>query len=95
MEEYFVCPECKSEDVEIIKERGRDLTLRCAECGHVWQITLSKMIQVPIIVSKHERSFKKTVKLPVDEEIRVGDIVELEDDEVRISSIELEDNKRV
>lgn len=95
MEEYFVCPECESEDVEIIKERGRDLTLRCAECGHVWQITLSKMIQVPIIVSKHERSFKKTVKLPVDEEIRVGDIVELEDDEVRISSIELEDNKRV
>ncbi|HIH73418.1 MAG: Zn-finger-containing protein [Thermococcales archaeon 44_46] len=95
MEEYFVCPECGSEEVEVISERGREVKLRCSECGHVWQITLSKIIKVPIIVSKHERSFKRLAELPADEEIKVGDIVEIEDDEVRITGIELEDNKRV
>lgn len=95
MEEYFVCPECRSEEVEVISERGREVKLRCSECGHVWQITLSKIIKVPIIVSKHERSFKRLAELPADEEIKVGDIVEIEDDEVRITGIELEDNKRV
>ncbi|USG99560.1 translation initiation factor 2 [Thermococcus argininiproducens] len=95
MEEYFICPECGSEEVEVIKERGRELTLRCLECSYVWQITLSKTIKVPVIVSKHERSFKRTAELPADEEIRIGDIVELDDDEIRITGIELEDNKRV
>ncbi|MDN5320059.1 MAG: hypothetical protein PWP49_479 [Thermococcaceae archaeon] len=95
MEENFVCPECGSEEVEVISERGREVKLRCSECGHVWQITLSKIIKVPIIVSKHERSFKRLAELPADEEIKVGDIVEIEDDEVRITGIELEDNKRV
>ncbi|WP_087038105.1 HVO_0476 family zinc finger protein [Thermococcus litoralis] len=95
MEEYFVCPECGSEEVEVISERGREVKLRCSECGHVWQITLSKLIKIPIIVSKHERSFKRFAELPEDEEIKVGDIVEIEDDEVRITGIELEENKRV
>jgi len=95
MEGYFVCPECGSEEVEVLSERGREVKLRCNECGYVWQITLSKLIKVPIIVSKHERSFKKFAELPKDEEIKIGDIVELEDDEVRITGIELEDNKMV
>ncbi|USS40215.1 translation initiation factor 2 [Thermococcus aggregans] len=95
MEEYFVCPECGSEEVEVLSERGREVKLRCNECGYVWQITLSKLIKVPVIVSKHERSFKKFAELPEDEEIKIGDIVELEDDEVRITGIELEENKRV
>ncbi|WP_148883583.1 HVO_0476 family zinc finger protein [Thermococcus aciditolerans] len=95
MEEYFICPECGSDDVEVIKERGRELTLRCNECGNVWIITLPKLIKVPLIVSKHERSFRTSVELPEGEEIRVGDIVETEDDEVRITGIELEGDRRV
>ncbi|ANF21828.1 HVO_0476 family zinc finger protein [Thermococcus piezophilus] len=95
MEEYFICPECGSDDVEVIKERGRELTLRCNECGNVWIITLPKLVKVPLIVSKHERSFKTFTELPEGEEIRVGDIVETEDDEVRITGIELEGDKRV
>ncbi len=95
MEEYFICPECGSDDVEVIKERGRELTLRCNECGNVWHVTLPKLVKVPLIVSKHEVSFKSEVELPEREEIRVGDIVETEDDEVRITGIELEGGKRV
>ena len=95
MEEYFICPECGSDDVEVIKERGRELTLRCNECGNVWHVTLPKLIKVPLIVSKHERSFRTFAELPEGEEIRVGDIVETEDDEVRITGIELDENKRV
>ena len=95
MEEYFVCPECGSDDVEVIKERGRELTLRCNECGNVWIITLPKLVKVPLIVSKHERSFKTFAELPEGEEIRVGDIVETEEDEVKITGIELEGDKRV
>ncbi|MCD6525313.1 MAG: translation initiation factor 2 [Thermococcus sp.] len=95
MEEYFICPECGSDDVEVIKERGRELTLRCNECGNVWHVTLPKLVKVPLIVSKHERSFKSEAELPEGEEIRVGDIVETEDDEVRITGIELEGGKRV
>jgi len=95
MEEYFICPECGSDDVEVIKERGRELTLKCNECGNVWHVTLPKLIKVPLIVSKHERSFKSEAELPEGEEIKVGDIVETEDDEVRITGIELEGGKRV
>ena len=95
MEDYFICPECGSDDVEVIKERGRELTLRCGECGNVWHVTLPKLVKVPLIVRKHERSFKSEVELPEGEEIKVGDIVETENDEVRITGIELDENKRV
>ncbi|AEC51692.1 hypothetical protein PNA2_0776 [Pyrococcus sp. NA2] len=95
MEEYYVCPQCGSEDVEILKERGREVTLRCNECGYVWIITLPKLRKIPVIVSKHERSFREYVELPEGETIKVGDVVELENDEVRILSIELPGGKRV
>ncbi|NPA48279.1 MAG: translation initiation factor 2 [Thermococci archaeon] len=93
--EELICPECGSDDVEVIKERGRELTLRCNECGNVWIITLPKPVRVPLIVSKHERSFKSEVELPEGEEISVGDVVETEDDEVRITGIELDGDRRV
>ncbi len=95
MEEYFTCPECGSEDVEIIKERGRELTLKCSECGNIWHVTLPKPVKVPLIISKHEKSFKSEAELPEGEEIAVGDIVEIENDEVRITGIELEGDRRV
>ncbi|MFA4663432.1 HVO_0476 family zinc finger protein [Pyrococcus kukulkanii] len=95
MEEYFICPECGSEDVEVIKERGREITLKCNECGHVWIITLPKLKKVPVIVSKHERSFREFAELPEDETVKVGDVIELENDEVRVLSIELPGGKRV
>ncbi|NJE55701.1 HVO_0476 family zinc finger protein, partial [Thermococcus sp. 21S9] len=54
----FECPECGSENVEVIKERGREVTLKCLDCGNVWILTLPKLVKIPLIVSKHERSFK-------------------------------------
>lgn len=95
MEEYFVCPECGSEDVEVIKERGRELTLRCNECHNVWMITLPKLRGVPVIVSEHERSFRVTGYLPEGDEVRVGDVIETEKGDVRITGIELDGQKRV
>lgn len=95
MEEYYVCPECGSEDVEVIKERGREVTLRCNECGYVWMITLPKLREIPVIVSKHERSFREKAVLPEDEVIKVGDVIEIENDQVKVLSIELPGGKRV
>ncbi|WP_010476915.1 HVO_0476 family zinc finger protein [Thermococcus zilligii] len=95
MEEISVCPECGSENVEVIRERGRELTLRCNECNNVWHVTLPRLVKVPLVVSKHEVSFKTFAELPEGEEISVGDIVETEEDEVRITGIELEENRRV
>ncbi|AEH25377.1 HVO_0476 family zinc finger protein [Pyrococcus yayanosii] len=95
MGDYFTCPECGGEDVEVLRERGREVTLRCNECGHVWVMTLPKLLKVPVIVSKHERSFRKYAELPEDEVVKVGDVVELKDDEVRITGIELPEGKRV
>ncbi len=95
MEEWFVCPECGSDDVEVIKERGRELTLRCNECGNIWHVTLPKLVKVSLVVSKHERSFKTFAELPEGEEIAIGDVVETGDDEVRVTGIELEGEKRV
>ncbi len=92
--EELVCPECGSDDVEVVKERGRELTLRCNDCGSVWIITLPKLVKVPLIISKHERSFKSEAELPEGEEVRIGDIVDTEEDEVRITGIELEGNRR-
>lgn len=95
MGEWFVCPECGSDDVEVIRERGRELVLHCNECGNVWHVTLPKLVKIPLVVSKHERSFKTEAELPEGEEIKVGDVVETEEDEVRITGIELEGEKRV
>ncbi|WP_456398792.1 HVO_0476 family zinc finger protein [Palaeococcus sp. (in: euryarchaeotes)] len=89
------CPECGSNNVEVIKERGRQITLRCLDCGNVWQITLPKTVKVPLIVSEHEKSYKTVAELPEGEEIRVGDIVEIEEGDIRITGIELEGMRRV
>lgn len=89
------CPECGSDNVEIIKERGRQVTLRCIDCGNVWQVTLPKTVKVPLIVSEHERSYRSAAELPEGEEIRVGDMVEIEEGDIRITGIELEGMRRV
>ncbi|WP_297069071.1 HVO_0476 family zinc finger protein, partial [Thermococcus sp.] len=70
MGEWFVCPECGSDDVEVIRERGRELVLHCNECGNVWHVTLPKLVKIPLVVSKHERSFKTEAELPEGEEIK-------------------------
>lgn len=95
MEELFVCFECGSENVEVIRERGREFIFCCNDCGYVWYVIFLKFRKVFFIVSKYERSFKSEVEFLEGEEIKVGDIVEMEDDEVRIIGIELEGDKRV
>lgn len=87
------CPLCDSESNEIIKSKGkttREILLKCNECGITFRETVSipKMVECRIIISKFEDSQKKNLKLYPDEVLRVGDVLLVEDEEVKVTSLE-------
>jgi uncharacterized Zn finger protein len=87
------CPLCDSESNEMIKSKGkttREILLKCNECGNTFRETVSipKMVECRIIISKFEDSQKKNLKLHPDEVLRVGDVLLVEDEEVKVTSLE-------
>jgi uncharacterized Zn finger protein len=87
------CPLCDSESNEIIKSKGkttREILLKCNECGNTFRETVNipKMVECRIIISKFEDSQKKNLKLYPDELLRVGDIMLVDDEEVKVTSLE-------
>lgn len=87
------CPLCDSESNEMIKSKGkttREILLKCNECGITFRETVSipKMVECRIIISKFEDSQKKNLKLYPDEVLRVGDVLLVEDEEVKVTSLE-------
>lgn len=87
------CPLCDSESNEMIKSKGkttREILLKCNECGNTFRETFSipKMVECRIIISKFEDSQKKNLKLYPDEVLRVGDVLLVEDEEVKVTSLE-------
>ncbi|MGZ4857281.1 MAG: HVO_0476 family zinc finger protein [Methanobacteriaceae archaeon] len=87
------CPLCDSESNEIIKSKGkttREILLKCNECGNTFRetVTIPKMVECRIIISKFEDSQKKNLKLYPDEVLGVGDVLLVEDEEVKVTSLE-------
>jgi uncharacterized Zn finger protein len=87
------CPLCDSESNEMIKSKGkttREILLKCNECGNTFRETVSipKMVECRIIISKFEDSQKKNLKIHPDEVLRVGDVLLVEDEEVKVTSLE-------
>jgi uncharacterized Zn finger protein len=77
----------------MIKSKGkttREILLKCNECGNTFRETVSipKMVECRIIISKFEDSQKKNLKLHPDEVLRVGDVLLVEDEEVKVTSLE-------
>jgi uncharacterized Zn finger protein len=87
------CPLCDSESNEIIKSKGkttREILLKCNECGNTFRETvhIPKMVECRIIISKFEDSQKKNLKLYTDEVLRVGDVLLVDNEEVKVTSLE-------
>jgi uncharacterized Zn finger protein len=90
------CPLCDSESNELIKSKGKttkEILFKCKECGNTFRetLTIPKLVECRVIISKFEDSQKKTLKLYPDEELRIGDVLLVDDQEVKVTSLE---NKR-
>jgi len=90
----FECPVC-SEVVphEIIKKieskRHLKLTVRCLNCGHTHNMEKTvKLKDIKIIISRYGESEKKVVQFPTDEILEVGDVINIQGEDVEIASIE-------
>ncbi|MFD1565511.1 HVO_0476 family zinc finger protein [Haloarchaeobius amylolyticus] len=98
------CPSC-SPDLETVHEvlttGGGTLTVRCSECSHVHKIQpdTEREVTLDVVVSQGGESFTANVTAPEDEPVEVGDEFILETEEVlstvRVTSVELDDQKRV
>jgi uncharacterized Zn finger protein len=87
------CPVCDSESCEILKTKGKntkDVLLKCKECGNTFRetITIPKMVECRVIISKFEESVKKTIKIYPDEVLEAGEVLIVDDEEVEITSLE-------
>jgi uncharacterized Zn finger protein len=94
------CPICESVSHEIIKSRGKnikEILLRCNECGNIFRETVNipKMVECRIIISKFENSQKKNLKLYPDDVLQVGDVLMVDDEKVKVTSLENNKGGRV
>ena len=99
---YSECPEC--DDVtphDVLKGRiGRsfEATLRCQECGRIFQTTirLPKIVTAKVIVSDGPTSQSTTAELEDDDIVVLGDEFFLDDGRrVKITGLELADGAKV
>jgi len=88
------CPIC--DDItphEIIKKQESKkhlkLTVKCLNCGYIHDIEKTlKLKDVKIIISRYGESEKKVSQLPMDEILKVGDNINIDGEDVEITSIE-------
>lgn len=94
------CPLCGSDSYEILKTKGKvskELLLKCKECKTIYKevITGKKPVDRRIIISEYETSKKMHIKLHPDDLIEVDDVLNLDDNEVAVTSIETKSGGRV
>ena len=94
------CPMCGCEDFEILKSKGKkikELTVRCDECEHVYRQTQeqAREINVRVVISEFEHSWKTSVTLFSDEYLECGTLLYIDDKEVEVTSIENSESIRV
>ena len=103
--ENMACPVCGSEDAIILKNKEinakakeiREFLLKCEDCGSVYKERISQDNPKPyrLIISEHEDTHKIFIDLFPEEELAVGDFLLSELGKVKITSLELEGEKRV
>lgn len=96
------CPECFSEDVEILHEQNPEAasthaTLECQDCGRVFKdiIEEPKDLEVRCVISDGAESEAVQITLPTGERIRVDDEVYGADQRLLVTAIEVGDDRRV
>ena len=101
----MVCPVCGSDEAIILKNKLikgknkeiREFLLKCDDCGSVYNERISQDNPKPfrLIISEHEDTHKIFIDLFPDEQLAVGDFLMSELGKVKITSLELEGEKRV
>lgn len=95
------CPICDFEEYEVLKTKGKkvkELLVKCDNCGHVYHETVpeeAKELQVRVVISEFEKSWKSTVELYSDEYLEIGTLLYIDDKEVEVTSIENQQGNRV
>jgi uncharacterized Zn finger protein len=96
----MVCPSCGYDEYEILKSKGKknvELLVKCDKCGHVYHETAPEEayeVEVRVIISEFERSWKTNVKLYSDEYLEVGTLLYIDDKDVEVTSIENSEGNR-
>lgn len=89
------CPVCQVETVhDVHKERGRELTVECRDCGRTHQVVASKRIDVPVQLSMGDETTSTSIDVAEDDVIQVGDRMFLEDGLAEVTAVEDEDARR-
>ena len=101
---HVLCSNCNTETLHKVlkgrvgksKQLTLDCTIKCTDCGFIQQTTITekKLISVPVIMSILEKSKQTSVELHPDEELLVGQELILDEQNVVITSLEV-NNKRV
>lgn len=97
----MVCPACGYDEYEILKSKGKknkELLVKCDECGHTYHETAPEEayeIEVRVVISEFERSWKTSISLYSDEYLETGTLLYIDDKDVEVTSIENNDGNRV
>jgi len=96
MQEEIFCPECGELTEHVTVKLGREHLVRCEACGtvHPQQLERTRLSSLRVIVSAPEGSARRTIELPAEDLLAVGDEILVDDgvDEVvmvEVTSIEL------
>lgn len=96
----MVCPACGNDEYEILKAKrknNKELLVKCDECGHIYHEIApeeAREVEVRVIISEFERSWKTSVKLYSDEYLEVGTLLYIDDKDVEVTSIENNEGNR-
>ncbi len=91
------CKNCGYEEQEILKKKVYDKSyyylLKCPKCGIVWELSDKiKLNQAKIIISRYDISESKIIEIPHDEKYKVGDVIEIDGESLKITKIETPKN---
>jgi uncharacterized Zn finger protein len=85
--------QCRHEEYTVLKTRGRSVTAQCSECGEIFTFTTDKDIPVPVVISRYDKSFKSNIRLPRDQELVEGELLDLDGEEIEVHSLEVGDKR--
>ncbi len=96
------CPECFSEDVEILHEQNPEAasthaTLECQDCGRVFKDVIEepKDLEVRCVISDGAESEPATITIPAGQRVRVDDELYGAGQRLLVTAIEVGDDRRV
>lgn len=98
---YLECPNCGKKQLHEVlkgsfsKKMSLNCTVKCLTCDDTRKevIKEEKKRTVRIIISFREQSTRDTIDFPVDEELRLGDVFLYNDGDVKITGIEVKNNR--